>query len=416
MFSGHESFFVGRSPRAHLQVAKGDRYFSRIHFMIEMNPPYCRLCDMGSTNGTKVNGRPVQSVDLANGDMIHGGSTTLRVSLLGPWQPIIPQAEPHPGPVPPVAAESSVASTQSFHAPAALAEESAAAIPLAPAGLGEAATFPAIPGYRVVGELGRGGMGIVYLAQRESDGSRVAIKTIRPAVATSRRETNRFLREARILQQLRHPKIVSFHESGHAGDTLFFVMDYVEGTNAWQILKAGGPLPVGRAVGLVCQALDALAYAHGQGFVHRDVKPSNILVAEGDLCRLADFGLARAYQASAMSGLTMIGDIGGSIPYMPPEQITDYRSARPAADQYAAAATLYRLLTGRYAFEFGKGPSHERLAKILCDEPVPIHKRRPGISRSLAAAIHRAMEKDPAKRFPAAAHFKDALLEAVAAS
>ena len=416
VFSGHESFFVGRSPRAHLQVAKGDRYFSRIHLMVEINPPCCRLCDMGSTNGTKVNGRRVQSIDLADGDMIQGGRTTLRVSFLGPWRASAPPAEPQPEAAPPAVRQSRLASTQSFHCPSASADEGVAAIPKAHAAPGDADNLPVIPGYRLVRELGRGGMGIVYLAQRNSDGSQVAVKTIRPAMTISRRETDRFLREARILQQLRHSRIVSFHESGQAADFLFFVMDYVEGTNAWQILKQGGPLPMGRAVGLVCQALDALAYAHEQGFVHRDVKPSNLLVAEGDECKLADFGLARAYQASSLSGLTMMGDIGGSIPYMPPEQITDYRQAQPPADQYAAAATLYHLLTGRYAFDFGKGPSHQKLAKILCDEPVPIQKRRPGISRSLAAAIHRAMEKDPDKRFPSVSDFEKTLLEALAAS
>ncbi len=415
-FSGHESFFVGRSPRAHLQAAKGDRYFSRIHLMIEMNPPCCRLCDMGSTNGTKVNGLRVKSVDLVDGDTIQGGRTTLRVSFLGPWPASAPHPEPRAEAAPPALPESRLASTQTFHCPSASADEGVAATPKAHAPRGDADNLPTIPGYRLVRELGRGGMGIVYLAQRNSDGSHAAVKMIRPAVVASHRETERFLREARILQQLRHPKIVSFHESGQAADTLFFVMDYVEGTTAWQILKQGGPLPIARAVGLICQALQALAYAHAQGFVHRDVKPGNLLVGVGDECRLADFGLARAYQTSSLSGLTMMGDIGGSIPYMPPEQITDYREARPPADQYAAAATLYHLLTRRYAFDFGDTPSHQKLAKILCEKPVPIQKRRPGISRSLAAAIHRAMEKAPEKRFPSVADFEKALLEALAAS
>jgi serine/threonine-protein kinase len=101
---------------------------------------------------------------------------------------------------------------------------------------------------------------------------------------------------------------------------------------------------------------------------------------------------------------------------MPPEQITEYRAARPPADQYAAAATLYHLLTRRFVFDFGEVPSHRKLAKILCEKPVPIRKRRPGISRPLAAAIHRALEKDPEKRFPSVADFEDALLESLSES
>jgi serine/threonine protein kinase len=149
-------------------------------------------------------------------------------------------------------------------------------------------------------------MGVVYLGTRIGDSAQVAIKTIRPAAVNSSRATQRFLREAGILARLRHPHIVSYHEMGPSGDLLFFVMDYVDGVSAVEILKQQGPLPIDRAVGLVCQALEGLHYAHQEGFVHRDVKPSNLLVSrDGDreICRLADFGLARAYGASSLAGL-----------------------------------------------------------------------------------------------------------------
>ncbi len=411
VFSGHESFFVGRSPRAHLQVAKGDRYFSRIHLMIETNPPCCRLCDLGSTNGTKVNGQRVNEIDLSDGDTIHGGRTTLRVSLLGPWR----RAEPPPLPKLPVDSDSALPSAQGFHASDSSAGDGDLSNPAAGAAPRRNGGLLRIPGYRLVRQLGRGGMGIVHLAQRDSDDRPVAIKTIRPAITASRSEAERFLRDTSILHDLRHPKIVSFHGSGLAGETLYFVMDYVQGSTAWNILRERGPLPIGRAVGLVRQVLQALAYAHTQGFVHRDVKPGNLLVGEGDECKLADFGLARAYHASAMSGLTMMGDIGGSIPYMAPEQITDYRHAYPPADQYAAAATLYHLLTRRYAFDLDKTAGHQNFAKILCEKPVPIRERRPSIPRPLAKAIHRALKRDPEKRFPSVADFETALVEALAA-
>ena len=414
-FHGHQSFLVGRSHRAHLQLPIADRYFSRVHLMIEMNPPCCRLCDMGSTNGTKLNGRRVQSADLCDGDLIQGGDTTLKISLLGNWkdsmssvQPPLDQADGSP---PRDSGTSQCSTTLSYHSQAGLV----ASVPLPTATpQAEAGTkreFPAIPNYAIVRELGRGGMGIVYLAQCERSGMAVAIKTIRPAVAVSQAETAIFLREATILQRLCHPKIVRFRESGQVGASLLH-----HGLRRWnhasQIIKKEGPLQVKRAVGLLCDAIEALQYAHQEGFVHRDVKPGNLLVegaAGNETCKLADFGLARAYHASSLSGLTMMGDVGGTIPYMPPEQITDYRSAKPSADQYAAAATLYHLLTGAHVFDFDKIPNQERLAKVLCDDPVPIRDRRPDIPRELAHAIHRALAKEPDDRFADVAALGEAL-------
>src|SRR5262249_39332353 len=144
-----------------------------------------------------------------------------------------------------------------------------------------------------------------------------------------------------------HPNIVAFQEMGESEGRLYFAMDYVRGTDAAALLKEHGPLPVARAVGLVRQMLRALDYAHAKQFVHRDIKPANLLVAGAggqETARLADFGLARVYQASQLSGLTMTGDIGGTVAFMAPEQITNYREAKPPVDQYAAAASLYNLL------------------------------------------------------------------------
>ena len=152
--------------------------------------------------------------------------------------------------------------------------------------------------------------------------------------------------------------------------------------------------------------LDALEFAHGRGFVHRDIKPGNVLVSAADgSVKLLDFGLARAYQASKLSGLTMTGQMAGTVAFMAPEQITNFREAKPPVDQYAAAATLYNLLTGHYAFDF---PSDriKQLLMILEDDPIPIRRHRADVPDGLAAVIHRAMARDPATRFADAAEMR----------
>ncbi len=283
--------------------------------------------------------------------------------------------------------------------------------PFCQSGAGELAQ--PIAGFRLVRELGRGGMGVVYLAVRESDGALLAVKTIKPAVAGSRVQIERFLREARILEQLDHPHIVAFRAIDESNGLLYFAMDFVRGTDAAHLQKSlGGPLPVARAVGLTCQMLDGLAYAHARGFVHRDLKPANLLVESRDgreVARLTDFGLARTYQCSQMSGLTMRGDIGGTMAYIAPEQITHFREAKPLADQYAAAASLYRLLSNQYVYDLPR-PQAQQILKILQDDPVPILDRRPDLPPKLAAVVHRALAREPSDRFPDVSAFRDALL------
>jgi serine/threonine-protein kinase len=259
-----------------------------------------------------------------------------------------------------------------------------------------------VPGYRLLREIGRGSMGIVYLAGRDTDGKFVALKTITPAVAAGGPALQRFLREADILRQLDHPHIVRFLDMNGDDGQLWFAMDFVSGTDAGRLLSSEGPLAIPRAVGLISQLLEALEYAHGRGFVHRDIKPGNLLVtrrAGRETAVLADFGLARVYQASQLSGLTMTDATGGTPMFMPPEQITNYRETKPPADQYAAAMTLYNLLTGQYAFD---SPPHLKLwiAMILEDDPVPIRTRRPEVPQELAEVIHRAMQKEAKDRFP----------------
>lgn len=245
-------------------------------------------------------------------------------------------------------------------------------------------------------------MGVVYLALETAAARAVALKTVIPVMAGDQVAFDRFLREARILETLIHPNIVAFHEMNHADSQLYFAMEYVPGTDASRLVNSHGPLSVGRAVGLICQALEALDYAHAKGIVHRDIKPSNMMVtkvAGREVVKLTDFGLARAYQSSKLSGLTLTGDIGGTPAYMAPEQILDFRNVQPAADQFSIAATLYNLLTNCYIHD-SPGRRELLLLKILEADPVPIQSRRRDLPLALAQVIHRALARQPEKRFP----------------
>ena len=431
-FDRHDTFIVGRAKAAQFRLSDDDEFFSRNHFLLEVNPPLCRIMDLSSTNGTRVNGKKIQSVDLKHGDIIRGGLTKLRVSMESepetsaeaPPEPqkivgdatLVPKNRPAANASP--NGESphkrnranvnpkQVAPTLVPHANNDLAKENNDAFDAA------SGPLPAFPGYTTRRVLGRGGMGVVYEAESAQNWDIVAIKVIHPHVAALPSDVSRFLREALILKELRHPNIVRFRDLNQVNGTPYIVMDYVDGKNTDAVLKSGSaPISRSRAVSLTLQLLDALQYAHDKGYVHRDVKPTNLLiVSDGkkEKALLADFGLSRAYQSSKLSGLTMTGDIGGSTPFMPPEQITNYRNVEPSADQYSAAATLYYLLTGAFVYEHPRDVP-KQLLMILQDSIVPLEKRRRDLPASLVKVIHKALSRDPSARYSSASEFAAAL-------
>lgn len=256
-------------------------------------------------------------------------------------------------------------------------------------------------------------MGVVYRALCDRDDSVVALKSITPAVQASRDDLLRFAREADILKSLSHPSIVAFRDMGVSSGILYFAMEYVPGMDAAKLLKQlDRPLSVSRAVRLICQLLEALEYAHGEGFIHRDIKPANLLVVgeePNEQIRLTDFGLARQYQASKLSGLTLMGDVAGTAPFMPPEQITNYRDAMPSVDQYASAATLYHLLTRQSLYDFPRDIG-QQLMLILTKDPIPIGDRRADVPAELARIIHKGISRDPDDRYREVGAMRDALV------
>jgi serine/threonine-protein kinase len=382
-FDGHDTLLVGRTADAHLQIPPGDPYFSRRHFLVEVNPPRCRLIDLNSRNGTLRNGVRVQAADVQDGDEIGAGHTVFKVRILAPEPDRVETLD----------------------------------LPAPPDQSGRTGAYKVggilIPGYRVEEEIGRGGMGVVYRATREKDGRPVAVKTIIPAAKATPKQVERFVRECRILAELDHPNIVACREVGEAGGAVFLVMDLVDGPDLATRLKERGPEDVRAGVRIVCHILAGLAHAHAKGFVHRDVKPANVLVGRygpKQVAKLADFGLARVYEASRLSGLTMQGEMGGTPAFMAPEQVTHYRSVKPPADQYAAAATLYRILTGHFTHDFPKDTGAQ-IAMLVTGKPVPVVERRPDLSAGLAAVIHRALSREPDGRYPDVLVFRKELTQ-----
>ncbi len=392
---GHASFLVGRdNPLVHFSLPPEDGYVSRYHLLFEVNGPRVHVRDLRSLNGTLVNGVRITDTDLRDGDLIQIGATSLLVRI----DPPPPEPTPAGGKEPP---DLGTGSTINLREP--------------PRESGP--VDPPRTGFEILRELGRGGVGIVYEARHNLTGQPVAIKTIRPHIRPSAEVVAKFFRETEVVRRLSHPNIVQFIGAGEHEGFLWFAMEYIPGEDAEKIVSRIGPLPVERACAWIIQALDALAYAHsvptpkGTGFIHRDVKPSNLVVGqvEGrDHIKLVDFGLAKAYADSEMSGLTLTGLAGGTPHFMPPEQVRDVRSASPQSDIYAVGATLYFLLTGGPLFPSPPGVVHgveDVFVRILEESPSRLETQRPDVPPELAATVHRAISKTPSERFSTAAEF-----------
>lgn len=170
------------------------------------------------------------------------------------------------------------------------------------------------------------------------------------------------------------------------------------------------------AITIITQALDALSYAHNQGYIHRDIKDQNILVAgEGSrlIAKLTDFGLAKSFTHSGMSGVTMAGEMAGTLAYMPPEQLRNFRDVRPQSDIYAIGMTSYSLLTGTLALDLGRASVNDTIRAIFEQPAIPLRQRAPSIPQTVCDIVDRALAKDPTQRWQSASAMRNALAHAV---
>jgi eukaryotic-like serine/threonine-protein kinase len=395
-FDAHDTFLFGRAPDCHAVLPLNDTTASRHHFLLEVNPPAARLRDLGSLNGTWVNGtrhggraleqdpgeaapRDRTGLDLHDGDQIRVGATLFTVHVKG--APVL-------------------------------------------AGVPAPQDRPEVPGYELGRLLGRGGMGEVYQARRARDGQAVALKLMRPEAGMDAAARAVFLREIEVTARLQHPNIVALLEHGLFGDTFFFAMELCPGGSLAQALwKHREPLSMEQATPLALAMLQGLAHAHAQGVVHRDLKPENVLLMDAALgtakaqrgvdawAKVADFGLAKSFEQAGLSGFTATGVIAGTLFFMPREQLTSFRRLRPQSDVWSLGATIYHMLTQSYPRNFR--PGVDPLQVILEGRLVPLRERAPTLPEGLAAVVDRAVSDDLEVRYRDGGELLAALREVV---
>ncbi len=414
-FDQHDTFMIGRSEDAQFCLPQ-DRFFSRHHCILEIAPPQAFLRDLGSTNGTFVNGMRVETAHLKSGDRIQGGETVLEVDVSA-------------------GVDEGNDATRSFGA----TQVSLVGVTCLNCGVpakveadGPAAELSficdncreilkknpqPIPGYQMIRVIGQGGMGSVMLARSEKDGRAVAIKTLLPEVAVSDQALKRFMREIEVSSSLQHVNIVGYIEHGSHNGLVYLVTEFIQGMDASRLAKhRGGKLDHLETVRIIEQTLDALHFAHSLGFVHRDIKEQNILIAgeyPNFTAKLTDFGLSKSFKQTGMSGVTMVGDVAGTIAYMPPEQVRDFKEVKPPSDIYAVGMTAYSLLTGAHALDIGPKAGVAETVKAIFEKPIiPLLDRVPGIPRHVAAVIETALAKDVSMRWRSANAMREALLSA----
>jgi serine/threonine-protein kinase len=487
-FDDRNTCLVGRGEDCQLQLPSDDdhRLVSRHHCLLDINPPDVRVRDFGSRNGTYVNGVKIgqrdakQSADeavgltfpihdLHAGDVIKLGKTVFRVNvhaaaLCSRCRAEIPEkllsdSSTDKGALLCRACQETGALTRAGTPtdhwcqcascgksvtremgtlrpgdflcaecqadPLALVEQ---IITRAKAGEEQ---FRAVDGYQIVRELGRGGMGAVFLARHQRTGDQVALKLMLPRVAASAKAQEMFLREAENTRALKHPNIVELLDSGFSNGTFFLTLEYCDGGSLVELVsRRGGTLSVEEAVPMILQVLTGLEYAHsaevpnvkcadgtygvGRGVVHRDIKPRNIFLSGTDTLReikIGDYGLAKAFDSAGLSGCTVTGTIAGTSTFMPRQQLINFKYAKPEVDVWSTAATLYYLLTGATPRDF---PPHADWCRVILEtSALPVRQRRPALPVKLAEVIDQALVDKPAISFKSAAELRRALESAL---
>ncbi|MBF0316713.1 MAG: protein kinase [Nitrospirae bacterium] len=479
-FTEPDTFLVGRSKRAHLRLGpEADRYLSRTHFILELRSTICIITDLNSTNGTLVNDKRIHRMELFDGDLIRVGNTLIRVNIeedeterqLAVLCTVCGNnITDEVGTIPPEQSKSLVYTCKKCQRQEQelkrlkmlQAEQTRSKLNLHCVGCntdlsdaansdGHAAEFtdmlhicndcaqkqqkPPIPyttmgDYTVLCELGKGAMGIVFKAVHNQTRRICAIKQIHTDAVRHEDSRKLFEREMEVQSMVAHPNLVRNLGKGVVGNVPFFVTEFLAGGDVSQLMRKvfRGPLPVPLAVRITLQLLKGLSSLHSRGFIHRDLKPSNFLLSRpyddpDFVAKISDYGLAKSYEdaGNSLYDYTQTGKFGGSLMFMPPEQITNYKFVKPPSDVYAIGVSLYFLLTGKYTVDVSKSNSKDNspgaakqrtrhpVEVILEDSPIPILQRKADILPQLAEIVDKAVMKEADKRYQTAEEFREAL-------
>lgn len=433
-----------------------NRTISRKHCVFEIHPPNIFVRDLGSRNGTWVNGnnisqrslnqkaeevREVKYLEylLTDGDEVRIGENVFRIEISNTSSSTvreirldsIERQEP----------EEQLRCIICGHPLAGNPGENESVCPtcmdnpfqlanylIGMANLGDK-TLATLKGFILRKKIGQGGMGVIYLLENPESGKKIALKLMKPGSWTDEVSRKRFIRESLINGSLKHPNIVELYENGFYCGIMYFTLEYLNGGNLHELVFKKGPLDPETAVHITLQALDGLEYGHNfefqylqedgsvrstKGLVHRDIKPSNILLqTEGEkrIAKVADFGLAKAFALSGQSGLTRTGSSAGTPWFIPRQQILDFKHATSEVDIWSMAATLYFMLTGKYPREFQE--KQDPYVIITQKSAVPIGKRNSAVPEKLAQVIDKALIDDPEIVFKTVPEFRKALIEAI---
>ena len=399
------SVSIGRSSAAGRKVK--DNHLSRVHFEIDFRGPKAVVRDLNSRNGVFVNGRRVEGQKtLAEGDRVLAAEQAWDVNYVESLNQLAGEAEEtvslldNPSPCIHCGRPISLAT---FAEGQVMERGGKYLCPDCSIVVGfESREFN---GFEVHERLGAGSAGMVYKATQLVLGRTVALKILIKREGLSPRVEARFLREAATISRLEHPHIVKIYDASPFPQGYFIVMEYFPGNDLQTLIEEHGvpSIPIGVSVGL--QVLEALIYAAGEGIVHRDVKPANILYRPDEgLAKLSDFGLAKRVGVSAG---TRDGEGVGTPCYMPPEQVHNARNVDVRADIYSMGATLYHLLSGRYPIMANN--LQEFMQGIMERDPPPIERFNPQLPPELCEVIRKAMKKQPDDRFQTPAEMREAL-------